>query len=304
MAAYQQWLNTLTPNEYHGWLFGLLVVLLGVLGAGIYWLRQSAWIRNTPTARIASASQGYVEIEGTAELDADQPLASPLTATPCVWFSVQVDQRNSEGKKGWQRIYHAVSDALITVRDATGGCYLDPDHATVTTVSTRVWYGDTERPIVSAGVSSSGWFTGSYRYTERLLHPGEAIYALGWFQTIEHDPAIVEQDSVRALLAAWKQDPEKMRAFDTNRDGQISAEEWEAARQAAVTQVAAAQREARPPAQTHLMNYRAGMGRPYLISALDQTALARRYGRWGLVLFASSLPLFFLLITAYYLRTA
>jgi hypothetical protein len=95
-----------------------------------------------------------------------------------------------------------------------------------------------------------------------------------------------------------------MRAIDTNQDGQISTEEWDAARRAAAAQIAEEQRNARPPAQTHVIGHRAGMRRPYLISALDQTALARRYRRWGIALFAGSLLVFYLLITAYYLRAA
>lgn len=303
MAAYQAWLNELAARDYHLYLAGLIALLLAILLGGIFWLRRAYWILNTPTARIASAPQGYVEIEGEAQLEPDLPLVSPLTATPCVWFEVQVDRRDSEDGKGWQRVYQETSDALILVRDATGSCYLDPDHATVITTTRRVWYGDTERPVVH-GMAFTNRLTGSYRYTERLLTSGEAVYALGWFKTIEHDPFVAAQDSVRALLAEWKQDPAKMRAIDTNQDGQISTEEWDAARRAAAAHIAEEQRNARPPAQTHVIGYRAGMRRPYLISALDQTALARRYRRWGIALFAGSLLVFYLLITAYYLRAA
>ncbi len=303
MAAYQHWLNELTLRDYRLLLAALLVLLVVALVIGIFWLRRSYWIVNTPTARIASAPQGYVEIEGEAVADPDLPLASPLTASPCVWFEVQVDQREADDGKGWQRVYRQASDALITVRDATGQCYLDPDHATIIPAMTRVWYGDTERPVTQGSYFARS-FTGRYRYTERLLVPGEAIYALGWFKTVEHDPYLAAQDSLRALLAEWKRDPEKMRAFDTNRDGQISADEWAAARQAAAEQVMAEQHKTPPPAQTHLLSHRSGMQRPYLISAVDQTRLARRYWRWGFALFVGSLPVFFLLITAYYLRSA
>ncbi len=302
MAAYREWLNELAAHDYHIFLAVLAVLLVGVLVGGIFWLRRAYWILNTPTARISSAPQGYVELEAEAQRDADLPLASPLTAAPCVWFEVQVHEREAESKKGWQRIYHDTSDALITVRDASGECYLDPDHATVITQNTRVWYGDSERPVVhGAALNNRLW--GRYRYTERLLAPGEAIYAIGWFRTVEHDPFVAAQDAVRDLLAEWKQNPDKMRSFDTNRDGQISAEEWDVARRAAAAQVAQDQQAARPPAQTHVMGYRAGIRRPYIISALDQTTLARRFKRWGSGLFAASLLIFFLLITAYYLRT-
>ena len=302
MAAYREWLYELAAHDYHIFLAVLLAVLVGVLVGGIFWLRRAYWILNTPTARIASAPQGYVEIEAEAFSDADLPLASPLTGLLCVWFQVQVDARDTDGKKGWRRIYHARSDALIPVRDATGVCYLDPDDASVVVAQSSVWYGDTERPLLR----HSGFvrqFTGRYRYTERLLTPGEALYALGWFRTVEHDPFVAAQDAVRDLLTEWKQDPDKMRSFDTNRDGQISAEEWDVARRAAQAQVAQAQQAARPPAQTHVMSARAGMRRPYVISAIAQTLLARRYKRWGGGLLASSLLIFFLLITAYYLRT-
>ncbi|MGC8697073.1 MAG: GIDE domain-containing protein [Halothiobacillus sp.] len=308
MAWYAVWVGHLDANEYRGLLIALFLFTLALFVTGVYFIRRTYWIINTPTSKIQSAHQGYIEIEGVTRLIDAAPLASPLTGTPCVWYWVSVEHKESgyqdTGKNLWQRVYQHQSDHLIAVSDGSGECLVDPDGARIHPGVERQWYGDTEIPSgIAAGGITSRLF-GDYRYTEKLLLPNHAVYVLGWFKTIAHDPYQAEQEAIKAMLREWKTDPEKMRAFDLNQDGQISEDEWAHARQQAELEA----RALRVPSndqeqQTHFMSNDLQGHRPFIISALDQAALARRFRRWGFLAWFASLLGFFFLITAYYLRT-
>ncbi len=303
MAWYATWLSQLDVTEFRWVLFIQILLTLALLVAGVYFIWRTHWVINTPTSKIHSAHQGYIEIEGVAQFHDSTPLVSPLTGTPCVWYSVLVEKKNSWDDSGfrnsWERVYHHQSDNLIAVDDGSGTCLVDPDGARIYPGSARQWHGDTQIP---SGIVDR--LFGDYRYTEKLLLPGHDLYVLGWFKTIALDPFQAEQDTVKTLLRDWKTDPDKMRTFDLNKDGQISEDEWAHARQQATQQArldVAAGGEL--DKQTHLMSAMPHGRQPFIISAIDQTSLARRFRRWGYLAWAMSLVVFFFLISAYTLRS-
>jgi hypothetical protein len=308
MAWYAVWVGHLDANEYRGLLIALFLFTLALIVTGVYFIRRSYWIINTPTSKIHSAHQGYIEIEGVTQQMDLAPLASPLTGTACVWYWVSVEHKKSSygytGKNVWQRVYQHQSDHLIAVSDSSGACLVDPDGARIHPGVERQWYGDTEIPSGIASSGMTGRLFGDYRYTEKLLLLNHDIYVLGWFKTIAHDPYQAEQEAIKATLRAWKTDPEKMRSFDRDSDGHISENEWAHARQQAELEVRELQvSSGDQEKQTHLMSNDSGGRRPFIISAIDQTSLARRFRRWGFLGWLASLFGFFFLIAAYYLRT-
>lgn len=306
MAWYAQWVSALDDNGYHFLLVGLILLTLSTLVVGIWFVRRTYWIINTPTSKIASAHQGYIEIEGITKNIDITPLVSPLTGTACVWYWASVEHREQsfgESKRSdWRRIYQHESDNLIAVEDDTGECLVDPESASIRSSLQRQWYGNTERP---SGVTNSvgGQFFGDYRYTEKLLLPHRNLYVLGWFKTITHDPYVVESESVASLLREWKRDPQKMKTFDLDGNGSVDVKEWDQAREAARQQIQAQQlKELERPQQTHLITASPQSRRPYIISADDQTVLAKRFRLWGYLLWAGSILAFFFWISAYYVR--
>jgi hypothetical protein len=74
------------------------------------------------------------------------------------------------------------------------------------------------------------------RFTEWRIALGDALYVLGFAQ---ERPGIATERRMRIAekLKALKSDPESMAHLDTGGDGQLSAEEWEVARQLANQQV-------------------------------------------------------------------
>lgn len=81
-----------------------------------------------------------------------------------------------------------------------------------------------------------------------------------------------------ALLRSWKSDPVKMAEFDLDPSGDVDAEEWDAARAAALQQVGCG--GGMSTVQDRLVNL--DDGRLFLISARNERELAQRWRRIAL----------------------
>lgn len=275
------------PVEFwSGTLFVVAVTVAALYGV-VRFLRRARIIEDTPTSRIRSAAQGYVELVGHGELMAGAPIIAPLTGTVCTWYHYKIEEKveSYDGRGArrtrWRTIASGTSDSLFLLRDETGECVIDPDGAEVTPAASEVWYGD--KPSWSGGPAASRsrlFTTGRYRFTEKRMHPGDPLYAIGLFRTeggASDLPSV--RDEVRQLLSQWKRDQEALRQrFDRNGDGQIDLQEWEDARQAALAEVVEAQSERLRSPSIHLL-MKPQDGRPYILSVLPQERLARRYRR-------------------------
>ena len=83
------------------------------------------------------------------------------------------------------------------------------------------------------------------------------------------------------LLSEWKRDKTALLArFDANRDGEVSLEEWERARQAASDEVDRAHLDIRLKDGIHLVRQPAH-GRPFLIANREVSALVRHFRLWS-----------------------
>lgn len=275
MSLRLEWANLLTSgfhllllfagfriNTPGGWAFVLALVAAISLAAWVGNFRRYRLIGDTPTSRIASAAQGYVELLGNAAQHPGQALFSRLTGLPCVWFRFSIEKKS--GNK-WQHVESGRSDATFLLRDDSGECTVDPEGAEILTSHKSTW---TEK--------------NRHRYTEWLLLAGDPFYALGEFSTLGAAELPTAGETARALLADWKKDPARLKArFDLDGDGQIDLREWDLARRAARREAERQTREhlARD-LSTHLLR-RPKDGRMYLLSNLDPEALARRYRLWS-----------------------
>lgn len=228
------------PANEFWWAVGLSAALSAVtLVWGFRTLGRARLMQDLPTSRIGSASQGYVEIEGHVRHLPGPSIVSPLTATRCVWwhYSVEQQQRGRRNKRSWKTLVRDTSDELFLLADPTGECIVDPHGAKVIPSLKRRWQGRTRRPGTPPARSPFFSF-GEYRYTEHLVSVGDPIYALGLFRTQHGVQSFSEADDVRDLLAEWKRDQQSLLArFDTNQDGVIDLQEWEAVRRAALETV-------------------------------------------------------------------
>ncbi|MEW5838816.1 MAG: GIDE domain-containing protein [Pseudomonadota bacterium] len=261
------WIELIKQNPEIGFF---LLFLLGFSLFGFErFLRLQArrrLIEDTPTSRIRSAAQGYVELEGWAQNPSNSPIFSPLTHTECTWYRYKVEERDTDerGRTEWKTVRSGTSSHLFLLDDNTGECVIDPDGAIVEPAHQRTWQ------------------TGDYRYTEALILPLEQIYAIGWLKSYEPVQSSVHE-WVRDKVIAWKSDPLMRRKFDGNGDGELDADEFELLRKeaekAALSEHQQAMLESSLSGQTHLLNAGDPQGRPLILSTHPQSLLAQRLRR-------------------------
>jgi len=253
-------------------------------------LRRDRFAADTPIARIRSAAQGYVHLEGEAGPPPEGPIAAPLSGLPCVWWDYKIEryQRAANNRNEWRVVDRATSVAPFSLRDRDGECLVGPVGADVTPTSHESWYGDAPRPACLPGVEGRAWSPDrEYRYTERLICPGAHLTVLGELRSRSMVESIERE--VGKVVVGWKQDQRTLLArFDSNHDGRVDGEEWEAARAAARQQVEGSlaskdQRVSVVGQTTH--------GEPFLIAPLDSKHLVSREKHRAALALAASLVL-------------
>ncbi|HEX9179274.1 MAG TPA: hypothetical protein VF859_02680 [Burkholderiales bacterium] len=247
-----------------GWMGFLSAVALISFFAWIGNFRRHRLIGDTPTSRVASAAQGYTELQGRAAAPPGARLISKLTALPCLWFRYVVEHKNNDDK--WEQLDAGESGDTFLLRDGTGECTIDPEGAEIHSRHRQKWT------------------KGDYRYTEWLLLAGDPLYAIGEFATSSGAAApLSESRDVGDLLSEWKQDrPRLLERFDLDRDGEIDLREWALARAEAKRQVAARHEQLRADASAlHILRAPAD-GRLFLVTNLDPDRLVRKYKLWGI----------------------
>jgi E3 Ubiquitin ligase len=274
------------------------LVLALLLAAGtvyaVYWvfasLRRDRFAADTPLAHIRSAAQGYVHLEGRAGPPPEGPITAPLSGSPCVWWDYKIEHRvtNGNSSKSWRVVDSASSVAPFSLSDGDGECLVGPVGAAVTPTSHETWYGDTPRPACLPGLEGRGWRPEcDYRYTERVIGAGTHLTVLGELRSRSVFESIERE--VGKVVVEWKHDQAGLLArFDRNHDGQLDAEEWEAARAAARQQVEASlgsteARESVVGQTTH--------GEPFLITPLDGKRLVTHEKHRAALALAASVAL-------------
>lgn len=244
-----------------GWQFALALIGATSFLAWLANLRRHRTIADIPTARIASAPQGYIEISGRGSQPPGERLLSPVHQLPCLWYRYIVERRRDDR---WEYVESGVSDDTFGVDDGSGMMLVDPEGAEIIT----------SRKQVSR--------VGEYRKTEWTLIEGEMIYVLGEHVTLGGANAVLDKRAdLAALLAEWKRDKVALRArFDANGDGEISLDEWEHARAEAAKEVEREHLEIRLKDGVLLMR-KPGQGRLFLIANKQAPALERRYLLWS-----------------------
>jgi hypothetical protein len=243
-----------------------------------------------PTSRLRSAAQGYIEVEGIARLMEGPTIVCPLTATRCVWYRYEVERKeshtDSDGKTrtSWETVESGTSDDCFLLDDGTGACIVDPAGAQVLPTLRQRWYGNARRPDIGPAAGKGLWRAAycQYRYTEELIFPANAVYAIGAFRTQTGlADAFDEQADLRELLTKWKHDKKMMALFDVNKDGAVDVKEWEAARRMAMQKVR--QEHVQRAVDTPDLNIlaRPKDGRPFILSGVPQQALIQRFRKYA-----------------------
>ncbi|MGH8302476.1 MAG: GIDE domain-containing protein [Steroidobacteraceae bacterium] len=254
-------------------------------------LRRDRFAADTPLARIRSAAQGYVHLQGRAGPPPEGPIIAPLSGLPCVWWDYRIEHRRSAAggnRSEWYVVDHATSVAPFALHDGDAACQVGPVGANVTPTSHETWYGDVPRPACLPGPEGRGWSPErDYRYTERVICADAQLTVLGELRSRSMVESI--ESEVGKVVIGWKHDQAALLAkFDRDHDGRLDAEEWEAVRTAAREQVEAGiasnqQRVSVVGQTTH--------GEPFLIAPLDGQHLVRREKQHAALALAASVVL-------------
>src|SRR3990167_181343 len=78
------------------WLGCLSAMAIISFAAWLSALKRLRAIRGTPTPRVASAAQGYVELTGRGKPFGEMPLISKCRQLPCLWYRYKIEQRGSK----------------------------------------------------------------------------------------------------------------------------------------------------------------------------------------------------------------
>jgi hypothetical protein len=243
------------------WLWSLGIMALISLFAWFSALHRLRTINGTPTSKIASAAQGYVELIGKGNYFEGMQIISPISPLPCLWYRYKIERKN--GKNEWHTESSGESDAPFLIDDGSAACVIDPTGAEIITSN------------------KDTWIKGEYRYTEWKLLNIDRIYAIGEFKTIGGSTdSRRHSDEIKAVLAEWKLNmPELHSRFDLDKDGILDMKEWGLARSAAKREAEKRLIQASSAPDTHYL-LRPNNGRLFLISNIAPDKLARRYAIW------------------------
>ena len=170
------------------WILGSMAVIS--LFAWLSVLRRHRLIVGTPTSRIASAAQGYVELLGNARREG-APVLSKYLLLPCLWYRYKVERKNH--KNQWRTVDTGESSAPFRLDDDSGSCVIDPRGA----------------EIIARHMDN--WQVGNERYTEWKVLETDEVYVLGEFKTIGgSNYPITHDELVKQVLYEWKLDNANM----------------------------------------------------------------------------------------------
>lgn len=258
-------------------------------------------IIDTPKAKIRSAAQGYVALDGLGYTMPNHPIFSPLTGTECIWYKFEV--KKNIGRNQWVTVSSGESEEIILLQDNTGKCFIDPEQAEISAERDLVWYGSSPEPNTpdhlfekSKSFSMGKLFShGKYRYEQSIILPKDNLYVIGMFRTIgnndsleetKEDREAINREQVIKLLKQWKSDYQSLLArFDTNKDGILSGEEHERVIQAAEAEISEKYKfenktvSSRQDAQPVNLVSKDGIlnGKPFIISSFNPVALASSF---------------------------
>lgn len=182
--------------------------------------------KDIPTAKIHSAHQGYIELEGKAKVLPEYKLIAPLTKQECCWYSYTIHE-------GDDLIEHGESNEIpFLLQDDTGTCLIDPKYADITTEHEKIWHVKKKHPEDSKNTKVA------YKHTESVILENDKIYAVGYFQTLDNSmQKKKEAQFTREILKEWKTDQKSLlKRFDENKDGKIDIAEWEKTKESAAGQ--------------------------------------------------------------------
>lgn len=200
-------------------------------------LRRRRLIENIPTSTIRGLALGLVELTGRAKKE--NLFKSPFTNTDCVLYRYTVERYEQRGKSSrWVTVADGNTFySPFWLDDGTGSILVFPKDAELILPMDYEFTSGLFKSIPSnlvdfmenSGIAYKA-FLGSYqmRFREWYIRQGENTYVLGSANKA-NDFLESRNEILLKRLGELKNDAVFMKEADTNKDGNISQEEWSAA---------------------------------------------------------------------------
>lgn len=262
-----------------------LAMSAGVAATGAWWclrrVGQARHLLDTPTSKIRSAAQGYVEFYGLIAEHSQAQVLAPLTGKPCAWWRFKIEEHvRDDDKQVWRSLESGTSEALLALSDGTGNCLINPKGAEVRCTTREVWRGSQRHPKKANAGGVVGFLSAgkSYRYTEERLHVGQPLYAIGDFRSSGGGRQGLDLEAQQgAVVREWKSNfSGLLQRFDSDNNGQLDEVEWNRVRLAAQLEAQDRHRQQSLKPAEHLM-VRPRESQPFILSTTGEDELAQRF---------------------------
>ncbi|MDB5097720.1 MAG: Ubiquitin ligase [Cyanobacteria bacterium RYN_339] len=171
----------------------------------------------TSAVRKARRQPGQrVELKGTIECD--EPLVTPASGQPCVYYHYQLERQERPPRKGdtqpgdtWVKVVQQQDVAAFWLRDRSGKMIVAPTlpgcsfHPHITTTEHGPTFDGAERwpgiDVGSVGHCPEGGETLGFRVTERVVPVGQRVYVLGTARARADDQVVIDPEGGTLLLS-------------------------------------------------------------------------------------------------------
>lgn len=290
-------LSTLCRVSYN-WYWGFVLVFAFITFSFLFGLYKSLLksriIQDTPTSKIRSAHQGYVELIGVQRPATEGLLLSKLSHTKCTWYSYRIEHYHD---KKWVMIEHGKSEKPFMLDDGTGICYVDPMGAEISSPLMQIWSGHRRYPKGYPKGFFAKLFgtTGNYRYTELLMTENMPLYALGNFATIQKPQQSNDSATPRLKdsLNAWeKRHTQLLNVFIASKQHQVVFASNQTLRFEAQKELERELKQSQIPTVDVLSGHALDKRHPFILSSHGVNTVLRKY-QWDSFIWTVVFILFF-----------
>lgn len=234
-------------------------------------------IKDTPTSKIRSAAQGYLELRGYGEALGVRTVIGPESKHSCLWFDYTVEHlklkpalRGKKRQGKWVRKHHQRSKECFIMSDETGKCIVDPLRADI--IPTKKWV----RYKNAKGRHCSS-HNATVRHIERIIEIGSPLVIIGEFKTLHH--AGLHGNAIDKIIDEWRVKNDALIGhLDQDGDGHIDADEWERALSDMETDLVKPSRGSKnSKAGLHIIMHPRHGKKPYIIAGKKPTRLMWSY---------------------------
>jgi hypothetical protein len=203
--------------------------------------KYKRYLEDIPVSKIGSAAMGLVELEGEAE-GAVQLMDAPLSGEKCVFYKYKVEKYISAGRNSYWKTEaeDESSSTYFCVKDETGQVLCAPSGVELLDKPTYYYANNLFRNKIpdrlisfldNNGITYKQFISNArFQFSEWIIHPDDHICILGSLTKVKGslDDMSDFKLTLNRRLQAIKADPQAMMAIDTDHDGKVSQEEWDA----------------------------------------------------------------------------